>query len=376
MRATVVGVAVASLLAATSLSAQETAAAAGAGQATRDTAVGTPRVESPRVETPQVQTTATEDTLRFGARLIAAGDSVAGPILVVAGDLRVRGTVAGSAVVIGGDAILEPGGRVTGDVIAALGRVRNEGGTIGGNIRAFHDAFSFGAARGDEREGVRRSTSGAISLALGWLTIALVLGIGVLVFAGGYLEGVADVLQKSFWRSFFVGLAGELGIIPALILLVCLLAITVVGILLIPFAIVAYVLAVAGLLTLGFLAMARLTGGGIGGTAARQLSAKGSALRGLLIGIVLYLGMWVVAAAFQWSPIASGVLRGIALAITYVAATAGFGAAILSRGGTRRDVAEPVRAAPVDQASWQTPTPITGVVAARRPTPAVPRERV
>ena len=99
-------------------------------------------------------------------------------------------------------------------------------------------------------------------------------------------------------------------------------------------------------------------------------------MKQLVIGIVLYLGMWVVAALFQWSPIVSGILRGIALAITYVAATAGFGAAILSRGGTRRDVAEPVPAATSEQASWQTPTPITGVRAARRPTPAVPRERV
>lgn len=362
MRATVVGAAVASLLAALSLSGQETAAAtAGVTQDTSGTAV--------------VQAGTAQDTLRFGGRVIAAGDSVAGPILVVAGDLRVAGTVAGSAVVIGGDLIVEPGGRVTGDVIAALGHVRNEGGVIGGNVRAFHDAFTFGSGAREEREFVRRDTGGAISLALGWLTLVLVLGIGVLVFAGGYLEGVADVLQRSFWRSFFVGLAGELGLIPALILLICGLAITVVGILLIPFAIVAYVLAVAGLVTLGFLAMARLTGGGIGGTAALQLSAKGTALRGLVIGIVLYLGMWVVAAAFQWSPIAAGILRGIALAITWVAATAGLGAAILSRGGTRRDVAEPERAATFDQASWQTPTPITGVRAARRPTP-VSRERV
>lgn len=362
MRATVVGAAVASLLAASSLSGQETAAAtAGVTQDTSAAATSS-------------STTVHEDTLRFGGRVVEAGDSVAGPILVVAGDLRVRGTVAGSAVVIGGDLIVETGGRVTGDVIAALGSVRNQGGTIGGNIRAFQDAFRFGSGRREDAEFVRRDTGGALSLSLGWLTIMLVLGIGVLVFAGGYLEGVADVLQRSFWRSFFVGLAGELGVIPALVLLVCLLAITVVGILLIPFAIVAYVVAVAGLFTLGFLAMARLTGGGIGGASARQLSAKGSALRGLVIGIVLYLGMWVVAAAFQWSPIAAGILRGVALAITYVAATAGFGAAILSRGGTRRDVAEPA-AQTVDQASWQTPTPITGVRAARRPTPAS-RERV
>ena len=41
-------------------------------------------------------------------------------------------------------------------------------------------------------------------------------------------------------------------------------------------------------------------------------------------------------AAFQWSPVIGGIVRLIALAVTWVAATAGFGAAILSRGGTHR----------------------------------------
>jgi hypothetical protein len=49
--------------------------------------------------------------------------------------------------------------------------------------------------------------------------------------------------------------------------------------------------------------------------------------------------------------------------------TLGLGAAILSRAGTHRRVAAGTR--PVELASWQTPTPLTGVVAARRPTAAV-----
>jgi hypothetical protein len=77
------------------------------------------------------------------------------------------------------------------------------------------------------------------------------------------------------------------------------------------------------------------------------------------------MGVWVLAAAFQWSPAISGILRLVALAVTWVAATAGFGAAILSRGGTHRDAAKKT---PVDEsAAWQTPTPITGVAAARKP---------
>ena len=266
--------------------------------------------------------------------------------------------------------VVDSGGNVAGDAIAVFGSVVTEGGGVGGERRSI--AGSFGSRLGLQRERAApapRSTIDALKLSLGWLVILLLIGFGVQAFAGNYLAGASDVLEQSFWRSFLVGIAGELAILPALILLLVALTVTVVGILLIPFAIVAYVLAVAGLVTLGFLAMARLTGGGVRSGRARDLSESGSTLRGLVMGITLYLGMWVVAAAFQWSPIASGILRALALAITYVAATAGFGAAILSKGGTRRDVAK-VQPVADEMAVWQTPTPVTGVVAARRPTPA------
>ncbi|MDB4899424.1 MAG: hypothetical protein JWN53_1232, partial [Gemmatimonadetes bacterium] len=51
----------------------------------------------------------------------------------------------------------------------------------------------------------------------------------------------------------------------------------------------------------------------------------------------------------------------------------GLGAAILSRAGTHRRVASGGR--PVELAAWQTPTPITGVVAARRPAVAAKEAR-
>ena len=50
---------------------------------------------------------------------------------------------------------------------------------------------------------------------------------------------------------------------------------------------------------------------------------------------------------------------------SWAALTLGLGAAILSRAGTHRRLASGSR--PVELAAWQTPTPVTGVVAARRP---------
>jgi hypothetical protein len=360
MPATVFGVAVASLVAVCALSAQgSTPAAANAGQAQARAA--TDSTVAPNV---------TVDTIGFGGRTIAPGDTIRGTVVVAAGDLRVRGTIFGNAIAIAGDVVVDSGGSVAGDAIAIFGSVMTDGGVVGGERRSI--AGSFGSRLGLQREKpapAPRSTIDALKLSLGWLVILLLIGFGVQAFAGNYLAGASDVLEQSFWRSFLVGIAGELAILPALILLLVALTVTVVGILLIPFAIVAFVLAVAGLVTLGFLAMARLTGGGVRSGRARDLSETGSTLRGLVMGITFYLGMWVVAAAFQWSPVTSGILRALALAITYVAATAGFGAAILSKGGTHRDIA---KAQPVadEMAVWQTPTPVTGVVAARRPTPA------
>jgi hypothetical protein len=349
MRATVIAHAVASLIVVAHPQApafaQDTATAVSA--ATRNTPAQSPAVGS--------------DTIRFGGRIIEAGDTVNGPVLTAAGDLRVRGVIRGTAVAIAGDIIVEDGGTITGDAIAVLGSVVTQRGTVAGAARTFSRSFGW-LDEVEQTPPPRRGTSDAMSLSLGWLVVMLLVGIGVLVFAGAYLDGVTDVLEQSFGRSFLVGIAGELGVIPVLVLVVAALAVTVVGILLIPFAIVAYVLAVMGFLTLGFLSVARLAGGSIGGT---RGEVRGRALRALVLGIVMFIGAWVLAAAFQWSPAISGILRMIALAVTWVAATAGFGAAILSRGGTHRDAA---KKAQVDEsAAWQTPTPITGVAAARKP---------
>lgn len=346
MRATVLPIAVASLVAGSHASALEGAAPAAS-----------------YVTTQSAQAGAAADTLRLGGRVVERGDSIAGPVLVAAGDLTVRGIVRGTAIALLGDVVVEEGGSVTGDAIAILGSVRGDPAAIGGSARSYAGSIRW-LPGPTEAPPVRGGTTDALELSIGWLVVMLLVGIGVLIFAGGYLDGVTDVLERSFWRTFLVGIAAELALLPLLVLVVAGLAVTLVGILLIPFAVVAYVLAVAGLLTLGFLAVAQLVGNGL--TSRGAGDARGRALRGLVLGIIVIMGAWVVAAGLQWWPLGSGLLRMVAFAVTFVAATAGLGAAVLSRGGTRRDALEPEPEAPGAPA-WQTPTPVTGVAAARRP---------
>jgi hypothetical protein len=161
-----------------------------------------------------------------------------------------------------------------------------------------------------------------------------------------------------------MGLAGQLLALPALLVLVVALAITVIGALLIPFAIVAYVIVMAGLVTLGFLAIARLTGGAL--TPDRgTTSPRGVHLRGLVTGLAIYFGLWLLAACFAWNPVIGSVLRAVATAITWVAATVGLGATLSSRAGTVRPGVSTFKTT-TDEFAWQTPTPVTGVAAATR----------
>jgi hypothetical protein len=309
------------------------------------------------------------DSFSLGARSIAAGTTVAGPIAIAAGNLDVYGTITGDVYVVNGDVIVHGGGRVTGNALAARGHVRLDGGTVLGEVRELGGGVGAYPEVAAQRPTTPVTTTRhALALSVGWLIVLVLIGIGVLVFASSYLDGVVDTLEASFGRSFVTGIAAQLGLLPALVIVIVALALTILGILLIPFAVVAFTLAVCGLVTLGFLAVARLTGQSIASRANRRLSARGAALRAIVIGSLVLMALWIVSALFQWAPIVGIVIRIAALAVTWVAATAGLGAAVLSGAGTRRPKQLVAAAtAPADPVSWQTPTPVTGVVAARRP---------
>ena len=314
------------------------------------------------------------DSFVVGNRTVALTERVPGSIAVVRGNLDVYGVVDGDAIAVDGDVVVHKGGRVHGNAFAAFGQVKLDGGYVQGTSRTLHGnvlTLPPRVSRPAAPVSGWSATRAALSLAIGWLAVLLGMGIAVFMFASGYLETVAETLERRFGRAFWTGILGQLGILPAFLVLVVGLALTIIGALLIPFAIVAFALAVAGTVALGFLAVAQITGRSVLRSGLDALSARGAALKALMTGIVVFLALWIVAALFAWAPLVMLVLRGLALALTWVAATAGFGAVLLSRAGTRRmevTAERPVAPAPVP--SWQTPTPITGVVAARRPTPA------
>jgi len=308
------------------------------------------------------------DSFTVGNRVVDAGTTREGTVAVARGNLEVRGRITGDAIALHGDVVVYPGGSVGRNAIAIDGRVRTMGGVVEGDVRSIRGVTGSLLSHAAGRPGTDEplTTWAALKMVIGWFAVLFAIGIGVLLFAERNLDGVVGVLEQEFGRSFWVGVLTQLAAIPLLLLTVVALVITLLGILLIPFAVVLYVIAVAGLITLGFLAVARFTGRVFYRSAADSRAVH---LKSLFVGLLIYLGLWFLSAAFLWNPVAASVLRAVALAGCWVAVTFGLGATILSRAGTRRD-GRVKQTKPADDLSWQTPTPVTGVVAARRPVAA------
>lgn len=299
---------------------------------------------------------------------VEAGQHITGDVGSWHGPLEIRGTVDGNAVAIGSDVVLLPGGHVLGDAVSVGGQVRMAGGAVDGESRSI-SAFTVGPITGvrlTPEQALRRSLSLAVACYLILIAMALAVAIG----ARTHLESIAATIRTDFSRAFLFGLLGEIAIVPLFVLTMVALAITIVGILLIPFAAVAYALAVLGALDLGFLAMALLVG---------DASMRGESyvrdprpiVSHLIAGLSIFLVLWLLAGGAQLMGLAGSVLRLLAFLCTWIAATVGLGATIITRAGTRTATTPPRAELPaVEENAWQTPTPVSGVAAARRPTPA------
>ncbi|HEY9427050.1 MAG TPA: hypothetical protein VIR34_07840 [Gemmatimonadaceae bacterium] len=308
--------------------------------------------------------------VREGNQRVAEGDTISGNIATWHGTLDVAGHIDGNAVAVGGDVVIHPGAVIGGDALAVGGKVRNEGGIVDGEMRSL-SALTVGPLPTTPPRSAEQTARRSVSLAVGWYLVLAAIGLAVVLFARGNLETISDRIRSDFTRSFLYGLAGQLLLVPALLISIVALAITVIGIILIPFAIVGFCLAVAGGLALGFIAMSyvmgdaamRWRGAAVGGGRAQLLQF-------LLMGLSIYLVLWVIGGAVGGFGALGGLVRFIVTVLTWVALTVGFGATLASRGGTRaRLSAELEEPEPADELSWQTPTPVSGVAAARRPSP-------
>jgi hypothetical protein len=196
----------------------------------------------------------------------------------------------------------------------------------------------------------------------------LALGFGLVTFARPSLETVSDTVIHSLGRAFVVGVLAEILVFPTFGMLVVGLALTVVGVLLIPFAVAAYALLVLAALVLGVLGVAHA----MGERHTRRRMALGlrvspNSYRYILVGLSGLLAVWAVWLLFGWVPAAGSIIMAAALLVTWVLATVGFGASLLSRLGVRAEFAGRIvpPEALTDEYLWATPQ--FGVPAGKRP---------
>ena len=324
------------------------------------------RVRIDTDESTRARVDSQEAQVKWGEGQVAPGDTIQGDLVNLFGDVEVRGVVLGSAValfgdltihenaVVDGDAVslmgdltLLDGSVVRHDAVAVSGQVRVDGGRVEGSIVS--GSGKSGSWRIDEENEGRvepQEPRSRWESLLGVLIAAAMLSVFGIVAAAALparLDTIVRRLEAGVGRAFLAGLFLELGFVPILLLLLLSLVLTVVGILLIPFAVVALPALYLVLGLLGWFATAALVGRGVTGD---HTDERRSLMRAVSVGTGILLLPFALAAAL---PDFAGWLVALAVSITWVAVTAGFGAAVLSRAG------KPRAAAP----SFWSPTPPT-----------------
>jgi hypothetical protein len=215
--------------------------------------------------------------------------------------------------------------------------------------------------------GVARVATDVAGL-FGTLVALASLGFGALFFVPQRLEIVADTVRRSPIRSFFAGLFAQPLLLPALVTLVIGLVLTIVGVLVVPVAIIAFVLAVAAALVGGYLAVARV----VGEIYARRRVQNGaytagwSTFRYLVYGLVGLLMIWAPGVLMRSVPVAGDILLVTALVFTWAMATTGFGATILSKAGGGWKFGAPTSRPEISSEHlWTSPVPVRPTEARR-----------
>jgi uncharacterized Zn-binding protein involved in type VI secretion len=301
--------------------------------------------------------------VHVGDLTVRRGQVLDGNLAVLSGDVSIYGTITGNLAAVNGDVILHANGRVEGDVVTLDGQVMRGGGYIGGRVRSVN---GLGVAPRRARAAppvppapaaprlpipVRvRQSSGIegvgqnIATLLGFFVALACIGFGLNFFMPRQLEVVSGTVSDSFGKSFLAGLFAQPLLLPVAAMLIAGLAITVVGIPVAILVALALPLAVVGAAVTGYLAAAK----SVGTSYLTRRMAHGHGVvvtpyRSTVIGLVGLLTVWVPAVLLSWIPLMGQLLMVLAFAATWVMATAGIGAAILSRAGLRATFSHPGR---------------------------------
>ena len=278
----------------------------------------------------------------FGNVSVGADESISGQAVAVLGSVRVDGEVADQVVAVLGSVTLGPKAVVRGDVVSIGGRVhRSEGSQIRGNVTEVSLAdpnvhLNFPPLAGWSGPHLPSGFSAVprlIGTTFRLLLLVMLVSIAF-VLARRTVEASAQRVSDSPVQSTLVGVVAQLLLIPALVLTVIVLAISIIGIpllLLVPFAILVLIL----------LALAGFSGTvyAVGQRTRRKMGLRNTPpFVDILMGVLVILLPVLLArlVAFVGWPVAPLVmlLVAIGVAVEFLAWSSGFGA-VLTNGFTR-----------------------------------------
>lgn len=297
---------------------------------------------------------------------LAAGEMLDGPVVLVDGSAVIDGRIRGDLIVVDGDVSLSGAGEITGDLHLldsdlvlnrgeVLGAIRDielvvDRGVLSNEIRAeLRDEIrrevsqvqsSSRSNRGPFSRWLRNAMRGlgdAFQGVIAFLVLTLIGGV-VVSFAGDRLNTIADAARSDPFRAGAVGFAGFFLAAPVFILGIIALAVSIVGILAIPFWVALFPIAVGLAAFLGFLAVCRNVGEWLSTTRYQMTEwiRSSNSFYTVTGGLAAFSLLFIVAHLLRIIPI-FGALHGMVAFIgtlaVMAAGTVGLGAVMITRGG-------------------------------------------
>jgi len=312
---------------------------------------------SPAVAPPAPLAVPQGSQLSFNGYDVPRGKVVDGDVVVPFGDVRIAGEVMGDVTVGKGNLVLAPSGVIHGDAVVTGGELLNEGGRVFGEMRVNSDdgegaevAARAAADRADGsdraehfrvRGGVWGSMREGVEGIVSTLTFALILcliGAGLVFYALPQFERVSGTIRRDTGRSAAIGIAANFLALPAFLIGLVVLVVTIIGIPLLLLYFPLFWVALMAAAGLGLVAAAHA----IGERTAEQSGAFGSMRRnaysytftgiGMLLAPLFAAHLLELTGFLGWL---GDLVELLGWLIVWAAATVGFGAVVLTRAGTR-----------------------------------------
>lgn len=262
-----------------------------------------------------------------GEITVAEDEEATGDVVVLFGSIEVFGRVHGNVVSVMGNVHLGPRAVVDGDVVAANLAVEPGAQIHGDRVEIPFPNMGFPFGRDFFRHG------GGLLLAVILLTISSLFGILTLAVAPRQVAKVNQKIDSGLFKSFFVGFVGEILLLPIFILL----CVTVIGI---PVAFLIFPLLVVAAYLLGNTAISL----SVGQKLRQGTQSPGASSMITMLSGKFFLYLPFLCAGFLglfgggFGPLFrtfSLIFFLFGLALHFAATASGFGAALLSRYGTR-----------------------------------------